>query len=136
MSARGERGSVTLLFVLLMPALIIGCGGLAYDGGGIVATRRQAMNDAEQAARAGAQGLATEDVRNSGAQELDPARAEAAALDYLDRIGRAGTVVVDGDAVLVTVSITRPMSILPLPAVTLRGSAEARGVRGVAGAET
>jgi len=133
---RGERGSITLLFVLLMPALIIGCGGLAYDGGGIVATKRQAMNDAEQAARAGVQGLAIEDVRNSGAQVLDPARAEGAAQDYLDRIGRTGTVVVDGDAVRVTVTITRSMSILPLPAVTLRGAAQARNVRGVISAET
>ncbi len=136
MSGRGEHGSVTLMLVLLMPALIIGCLGLAYDGGGIVATKRQALNEAEQAARAGAQGLATEDVRNSGAQVLDVSRAEAAAQDYLDRIGRTGTIVVDGDAVRVTVTITRSMSILPLPAVTLSGEAEARNVRGVVSAET
>ena len=124
------------MLVLLMPALIIGCVGLAYDGGGIVATKRQAMNEAEQAARAGAQGLATEDVRNRGAQVLDASRAEGAAQDYLDRIGRTGTIVVDGDAVRVTVTISRSMSILPLPAVTLRGEAEARNVRGVVSAET
>ena len=136
MTGRGERGSVTLMLVLLMPALIIGCVGLAYDGGGIVATKRQAMNEAEQAARAGAQGLATEDVRNRGAQVLDARRAEGAAQDYLDRIGRTGTIVVYGDAVRVTVTISRSMSILPLPAVTLRGEAEARNVRGVVSAET
>jgi Flp pilus assembly protein TadG len=122
--------------VLLMPALIIGAAGLAYDGGGIVATRRHAMNDAEQAARAGAQGLATEQVRSGGAQDLDPDRAETAAQDYLAAIGRAGTVEVDGDAVRVTVSITRAMSILPLGPVTVTGVAEARNVRGLVGAET
>ena len=136
MRGRGERGSVTLFLVLMMPALIIGCAGLAYDGGGIVATKRQAMNDAEQAARAGAQGVATEALRDSGSQRLDAARAEAAALDYLARIGRSGTVEVDGDAVRVTVSITRPMVILPLGAVTVTGVAEARTVRGLLGAET
>ena len=133
---RGERGSVTLFLVLMMPALIIGCAGLAYDGGGIVAAKRQAMNDAEQAARAGAQGVATEELRATEAQELDAARAEAAAQDYLARIGRSGTVEVDGDAVRVTVSITRPMVILPLGAVTVTGVAEARNVRGLVGAET
>ena len=80
--------------------------------------------------------MATEDVRNSGAQVLDASRAEGAAQDYLDRIGRTGTIVVDGDAVRVTVTISRSMSILPLPAVTLRGEAEARNVRGVVSAET
>lgn len=119
-----------------MPALMIGGAGLAYDGGGIVAAKRQAMNDAEQAARAGAQGVATEELRATEAQELDVARAEAAAQDYLARIGRSGTVQVDGDAVRVTVSITRPMVILPLGAVTVTGVAEARNVRGLVGAET
>jgi Flp pilus assembly protein TadG len=127
---------VTLFVVILMPALMIGCAGLAYDGGGIVAARRQAINDAEQAARAGAQGVATEEVRAGGAQDLDPARAEAAAREYLDRIGRSGSVEVAGDAVRVTVTITRPMVILPLGAVTVSGVAEARSVRGVIAAET
>jgi Flp pilus assembly protein TadG len=127
---------VTLFIVILMPALIIGCAGLAYDGGGIVAARRQAINDAEQAARAGAQGVATEEVRAGGSQDLDPARAEAAAREYLDRIGRSGSVEVAGDAVRVTVTITRPMVILPLGAVTVSGVAEARSVRGVIAAET
>lgn len=131
-----ERGSVTLFLVVMMPALIIGAAGLAYDGGGVVATRRQAMNDAEQAARAGAQGVATEELRAADRQELDAARAEAAALDFLARIGRSGTVEVDGDAVRVTVTITRPMVILPLGAVTVTGVAEARTVRGLLGAET
>jgi Flp pilus assembly protein TadG len=120
----------------MMPALIIGCAGLAYDGGGIVAARRQAMNEAEQAARAGAQGLATEALRASGRQELDPARAEAAAQEYLDSLGRRGTVEVDGDSIRVTVTISRPMVILPLGPVTVSGTAEARNARGVLGAET
>ncbi len=136
MTHRGERGSVTLMFVLLMPALIIGCVGLAYDGGGIVATKRQAMNEAEQAARAGAQGLAVEEIRGGGAQELDPARAQAAAQDYLAQLGRDGDVEVDGDRVRVTVRIERARQILPLGPITVRATAEARSVRGVVVAES
>lgn len=133
---RGERGSVTLFLVLMMPALIVGAAGLAYDGGGIVAAKRRAINDAEQAARAGAQGVAIEEVRTGGGQELDSARAEAAAQEHLAVIGRSGTVEVDGAAVRVTVTITRPMAILPLGPVTVTGVAEARTVRGVLEGET
>ncbi len=55
-AVRSERGSVTLLLVLIMPALFIGVAGLVFDGGQVVTARRQALNEAEQAARAGAQG--------------------------------------------------------------------------------
>ncbi len=131
-----ERGSITLFFVILVPVLLIGVGGLVVDGGGIITTKRAAINQAEQAARAGAQGLATEEVRAGGGQALDPARAEEAARSYLDAIGRAGTVEVADDLVSVTITVSRPMKVLPLPAVTVSGTASARNVRGLAVAET
>lgn len=136
MSRRGERGSVTLLFVLVMPALMIGLVGLVFDGGSVITARRQALNEAEQAARAGAQGVAVEEVRDGGPQELDPARAEAAARAYLDALGRDGDIEVDGDRVRVTVRIQRSRQILPLGPVTVSATAEARNVRGVVAAET
>ena len=133
---RTERGSVTLLLVLVMPALFIGVAGLVFDGGQVVTARRQALNEAEQAARAGAQGVAIEEVRGGGVQELDPARAQAAAEEYLAQLGRDGDVEVDGDRVRVTVRITRTRQILPLGPVTVSATAEARNVRGVVEAES
>jgi Flp pilus assembly protein TadG len=127
---------VTLLFVLVMPALMIGLVGLVFDGGSVITARRQALNEAEQAARAGAQGVAVEEVRDGGPQELDPARAEAAARAYLDALGRDGDIEVDGDRVRVTVRIQRSRQILPLGPVTVSATAEARNVRGVVAAET
>lgn len=136
MSRRGERGSVTLLLVLVMPALMIGVVGLVFDGGQVITARRQALNEAEQAARAGAQGVAVEEVRDGGPQELDPARAQAAARAYLDALGRDGDIEVDGDRVRVTVRIQRSRQILPFGPITVSATAEARNVRGVAEAET
>lgn len=130
------RGSITLFFVILVPVLMFGVGGLVVDGGGIITTKRAAINQAEQAARAGAQGLATEEVRAGAGHVLDPARAEEAARSYLDAIGRSGTVEVIGDRVSVSVTVSRSMRILPLPAVTVSGTASARNVRGVVVAET
>ena len=127
---------MTLLLVLVMPALMIGLVGLVFDGGSVITARRQALNEAEQAARAGAQGVAVEEVRDGGLQELDPARAEAAARAYLDALGRDGDIEVDGDRVRVTVRIQRSRQILPLGPVTVSATAEARNVRGVVAAET
>lgn len=133
---RSERGSVTLLLVLIMPALFIGVAGLVFDGGQVVTARRQALNEAEQAARAGAQGLAIEEIRGGGGEELDPARAQTAAEEYLAQLGRDGDVEVDGDRVRVTVRITRSRQLLPLGPVTVSATAEARNIRGVVEAES
>ena len=133
---RGERGSVTLLLVLVMPALLIGVTGLVFDGGQVLTARRQALNEAEQAARAGAQGVATEEIRSGGVQELDASRAQAAAEEYLAVLGRDGDVEVDGDRVRVTVRIERARQILPLGPITVSATAEARSVRGVVVAES
>ena len=131
-----QRGSITLLFVIVVPVLLFGVGGLVLDGGGIITTKRAAINQAEQAARAGAQGLATEAVRAGGGHLLDAARAQEAAMSYLGAIGRSGSVDVAGDRVSVTVTVSRPMKLLPLPAVRVSGTASARNVRGVVVAET
>lgn len=133
-----ETGSVTLFMAIVAPVLFIGLAGLVFDGGGILTAKRQAMNVAQQAARAGAQGLATEDVREGagGPQSLDPSRARARAEEYLATVGHTGTVTVAGELVSVSVTIRRPAQILPFGTTVVEGSGEARNVRGVVEAET
>lgn len=138
MRGRDEAGAVTLFMVLMVPVLLIGLGGLVFDGGRILVAKRQAMNVAQQAARAGAQGVATEDIRTgaTGAQRLDPDRARARAEAHLVLLGHSGTVSVEGEVVRVTVTVERQARLLPFGATQVRATAEARNVRGVLEAET
>jgi Flp pilus assembly protein TadG len=129
-----ERGQVTAFVVTLAAALILMIG-LVLDGGLVLAAKRRAINEAEAAARAGAQQVNLDVYRSTGRFVLDPARARAAALAYLAATRDPGTVSVAADRVTVTVRITQPMQILSTaglgPAiVTGRGAATAeRGVQ-------
>lgn len=135
---RDERGAVVLFMVLMVPVLLIGLGGLVFDGGRILVAKREALNAAQQAARAGAQGLATEDVRAGagGPQRLDPERARAHAAQHLAALGHEGTVEVDGEVVRVTVTVVRTARLLPFGSTHVSATAEARNVRGVLEGET
>lgn len=128
---------MTLFMAIVAPVFFVALAGLVFDGGSILTAKREAINAAQQAARAGAQGLATEDVRAgaAGPQVLDPDRAEARAQDYLAQAGYTGTVEVTGEVVRVTVTIQRSGQILPF-ATTVTGTGESRNVRGVVTAET
>jgi Flp pilus assembly protein TadG len=132
---RGDQGSVTILIVGLSFALLM-VAGLLYDGGQILAGRREAFAVADSAARAGAQALDIGALRDGQATRLDPAAARAAAGSYLDRVGHTGTVSVEGDRVEVVVSHTVPLHLLGavgLSSRTVTGTGEARAVRGVTG---
>ncbi|MDZ7734475.1 MAG: hypothetical protein U5R31_16630 [Acidimicrobiia bacterium] len=75
---------------------------------------------ADKAARAGAQEIDIPALRATGETTLDPHRAETAARDYLDRVDvTAATVTVSGSDVAVTVSVSQPMRILPVPDRTI-----------------
>lgn len=122
------------VFVVTMTMALLLFAGLVVDGGAVLAARRQAIDVAEQAALAGAQGIRVADVRGGLDPTLDPALAAAAAQAYLDEVGREGEVRVVDDDVEVTVSIERPMLILGLAGlgdVTVTGRANARNARGV-----
>jgi len=129
-----ELGQVTAFVVTLAASLIL-MAGLVLDGGLVLAAKRRAINEAEAAARTGAQQVAVDVYRSTGRFILDPTRARAAALAYLVTTGDPGSVSVTGDRVSVTVWITQSMQILSVaglgPAiVTGRGTATAeRGVR-------
>jgi len=133
---RDESGQLTV-FVAGMAMSLILVAGLLVDGGSVLSARQQAVNDAFEAARAGAESLDPGALRGSGTVEVDPATAVAAATAYLTSIGEHGTVAVNGNAVTVTVSFRHPLAILSavgMGPVAIRGSATATPVEGGPGA--
>lgn len=107
-----ERGSITGFVAVIATALVM-VAGMAYDGGQVIHAHNAARNDAEQAARAGAQQIDITHLRQTSEPRLDPAEAEAAALDYLVQVGATGTASVEGSDITVTVTRTQPLHILP-----------------------
>lgn len=113
--------------------LLVLCG-LVVDGGYVLAGRRRAIDEANGAARAGAEALAPAGYRSGGDVTLDPGRAEAAALDFLAATGHSGTVVVSGDQVTVQTSFGQPtalLGIIGIRSVTVAGRGQARAVEGI-----
>jgi len=107
-----ERGSITAFVAVVATALVL-VAGMAYDGGQVIRAHNAARNDAERAARAGAQQIDLDHLRATNEPRLDPAAAETAAVDYLERAGVRGTAVVSDSSVTVTVTVVQPMHILP-----------------------
>jgi Flp pilus assembly protein TadG len=129
---KDERGQATAFIAVFVVALLA-VVGIVIDGGYTLAAKRRAIDEAEGAARAGAQALTLGSLR-LGSPRPDPVRATAAAQDYLAKTGHAGTVEVDDDRVSVTVSFEQPMFVLGLGGlggVTVTGHGEARPVRGL-----
>jgi Flp pilus assembly protein TadG len=107
---RDERGAITVFVVVIFIALIA-MAGLVIDGGSALAAKRRAMTTAEQAARVGADALDPASLR-SGQPVVARHRAISAAQAYLDRVGAAGRVDVDGGIVTVTVSAAYDTALL------------------------
>lgn len=134
--ARGDEGQITV-FVVVMTAALILVAGLVLDGGLTLATRERALGEAQQAARAGAQGINLAAYRQTGILILDPAQAATDARSYLAATGYQGSVQVTGNVVTVEVTATQRMQILDaagLGAVTVHAAASAAPQRGIAGA--
>lgn len=130
-----QAGQATV-FVVVFAMTAIFVAGLVFDGGYVLAARRRAINEAEAAARVGADALVVESYRSSAGLRLDPEEAVSAAHAYLSETGHQGTVRVMGDRVVVEVSFAQPLQILGVAGVgsmTVSGSGEARAVRGVEG---
>jgi Flp pilus assembly protein TadG len=135
MIRRDERGSVTVFVVVFTTTLIL-VGGLATDGGYLLAARRAAINEAESAARAGAQAIRTDLLRTDGTVAIDPIDARRRVAAYLARSGHDGTVDITGDTVRVEVSFTQPLAVLGLAGlapITVRGTGEAQSLRALNG---
>lgn len=108
---KDERGAVTA-FVACFAVALIAVFGLVVDGGLILATRRQAFNVADAAARVGAQGVDESALRSGRPLTLDALDARRRALDYLTVAGLDGTVEIVGDRITVTVTAERELSVL------------------------
>jgi hypothetical protein len=129
---RGEEGMVTSFVVIFTLALIL-MAGLVLDGGLTLAAKVQAINEAQAAARAGAQAIDLPTYRATGQITLNPAQATVDADNYLAAAGHTGTVVVDGEQVTVTVTITQPTQILDIAGInnfTVTGTGTATAEQG------
>ena len=123
---------VTAFVVIFTVALIV-MAGLVLDGGLALAAKVQAIDDAQAAARAGAQALDLPLYRSTGQITLDPAEATADAERYLADAGHTGTVEVNGEQVTVTVTISQPTQILSLAGIdhlTVTGTGTATAEQG------
>lgn len=124
-----QRGVSALIVVLLTTALF-SVAGLVIDGGYALSARREAMTQAEQAARAGSDALAIGALRD-GTVRVDPERAAAAARSYLRSVGAQGTVSVNGGEVSVTVTSTSDtvmLSAVGVPSLPVEVTATAESI--------
>jgi uncharacterized membrane protein len=113
-----------LLGLLALAALVI-------DGGLLFAERRDLQGLADGAARAGAMAVDEDLLRQTGAVQLDPAAAQAAAERYLEAAGAEGMIRIDADTLSVTVDLqeSRPtlmMGLLGVRTVDVAAHAVAR----------
>jgi Flp pilus assembly protein TadG len=128
-----DRGAASVIVVLLATALFT-LGGLVFDGGRAITGRQRAANEAEQAARAGADAVSIDNLRGDGTVVLDPARARAAAQSYLAATGDTGRIEVTPGSVSVRVEVvvdTVILGIVGVNTLTVSNTASARAVRGI-----
>lgn len=124
-----QRGVSALVVVLLTTALF-SVAGLVIDGGYALSARKEAMTQAQQAARAGADALSVGALRD-GTVRVDPERAAAAARSYLRSVSAEGTVSVNGDEVSVTVTSTSDtvmLSAVGVPSLPVEVTATAESI--------
>ena len=115
-----DAGQVTSFVVVLIVALLA-LAGLVLDGGRYFTAQRDARNTAAAAARAGAQGIAEDSLRNPGRPvALDPTDAYTRAQAYLAAAGSTGTIEIGPDTVTVTVTVTVPPLLLDIVGVSDR----------------
>lgn len=104
MSARwgDDRGMVTA-FVASFSIALLAVGGLVVDGGYILAARQRAYDEADAAARAGAQAIDIDTLRAGGDTSVVAPDAQRRVDEYLGTTGHQGLVEVSGDRVTVTI---------------------------------
>jgi Flp pilus assembly protein TadG len=134
-----DRGAVSVIIVLLAGAFF-GLAGLVWDGGRAITARQHAADLAEQAARAGADDLDLNAIRDGGVGTIDVPRATVDACHYVHVAapGSGCTATATGQAVTVRVTTHTPTALLGIIGVssfTTHGYASASAVRGVINGE-
>jgi hypothetical protein len=112
-TSTGQDGFVTAFTVIMVVALFV-LAGLVFDGGRALAARVTALDDAQEAARAGAQQIDLATFRATGAAILNTAAAVTAAENYLAANGETGNATVNGDTVTVTATCIQSTEILSM----------------------
>lgn len=131
---RGESGSLTVFAVMVSAALFV-ILGLVVDAGRALAARNAAQDEAELAARVGADQLSANALRQSQV-EIDPRAAIQSADSYLRSISQTGTTSVSGQTVTVTIEESTPTVILGIIGIdhfAFAVSASATNLHGVTG---
>ena len=129
----GEEEGVVTAFVVIFTLALLAMAGLVLDGGLALAAKVHAIEDAQAAARAGAQAIDIPLYRSTGTITLDPAQAVADAQGFLAAAGEHGSVSVAGETVTVNVTITQPTQILSIVGVdqlTVTGTGSATAQQG------
>ncbi|WP_059007932.1 TadE/TadG family type IV pilus assembly protein [Streptomyces specialis] len=132
---RRDRGQITA-FVLPLMATLMAMAGLALDGGLALAAQVRALGEAQEAARAGAQGIDLAAYRADGTLRLDPAQARQLAENYLSDVGTEGAVSATQEKVTVTVTAVQDTQLLDLIGVetlTVTASGAAQPQPGITG---
>ena len=130
-----ERGAVSV-YVVIIAAVLMLMAGLCLEARRVLNAPASLSAQAEQAARAGAQHLSTDDVRGGATVSVDSAAATSAARTYLAQGGLAqsSTVDVTSRGVAVTVERDVPTTMLRLVGVTsvhVTVTGEARNAVGI-----
>lgn len=101
-----DRGSLSIFVVVLAPA-ILALAGLVIDGGGALVAKQRAADQAEQAARAGANAINIEQLRSpAGNRWIACADAGPLVDAYFARSRADSYSVVACDVTSITVSVT------------------------------
>lgn len=85
-SRRTDRGSATV-FVIGFAVVLLMAAGLAIDGGLAINKRMRVADDAEQAARVGANAIDVDALRAGQGVVIDTGRASAEAAQFLHSLG-------------------------------------------------
>ncbi|MDM7831252.1 TadE/TadG family type IV pilus assembly protein [Cellulomonas edaphi] len=134
---RAEDTGTMSVFVIGLIVVLMALAGLVVDGGRAINARATAADDAEQAARAGANQVDDVALRGRGTVVVDEAAAREAALSFLSHQGydRGDVrVAVRADSVDVSVSDDVPTTLLSLVNIDtfhVTGSATARATVGI-----
>jgi Flp pilus assembly protein TadG len=135
----GRDEGVVTAFVVIFAVVLIFVTGLVLDGGRTLVAYREARNVADAAARAGAQGIDEQAIRNHDTQVLNPTLAEQRACAIVAHsnftCGTNASVVTVGNTVTVSIQTDVDMWLISGVTSTLTVEGSACAAIGITGLE-